>query len=738
MVVTLLGTLVALAAAVVLFGRLLAAALDARLLRRFTPINAAASAIVGTAAIVVVFGWLTMSGWPAPRIVGALGVAAASLFLASIGRGTLDALRPSGSARSWLALLLPMLLAVGLSLLPLAASGDLNVCNDTFIYSALGQWLQWNGLSAAHAAEVSSVMEGLPQFYGGSVRIGAVYLLATVQAATRSSLSLFVFPAVASWSVLVLMSAIAVCLRWVFRFPLRWIGGSLLVFAILPHSAYWAHHNGFFSQPYGLAALLFGVALATRVTAARERTVSAAILIGLVAAFLMSAYVPVLPAFGAAWAYTGALILWRAHRRRRLTAALRFCVIALLSFALWGFRDGVALLRGLRMLATITVGWHIPLHGVSELAFTMGTLSLYSRVVPALEGGALVLAWIAAFVAAGLAGAGVLRAAVAPRTRPLIVVLLLFVASFIYYRAGVRDPWSQEIGHTWSVFKLAQWVYPTLFLLQCAAVRRARLYAPPAVPWSAMLIAAALGLQHQVWLRPGWGSLDRIVQAPRHRARAGAPVAADASGPSRFARLREMQAALRGLPEGTLYLVGRSDDRAVWLGPYLALLAYPRPFLADWDRAALGLHQETARAVPGGVSPPVRKVILIACRPSEVAAEVVRDLGWECGILAADRPVVVEIGGRRQLRSSGGALRIMIWTPADTRGELVLDLQSSGPTPALSVFQEGQRVAQIASGPAGERRLPLFLRSGLTPVDLRLEGGGVAPNVTGARYEASP
>ncbi len=57
------------------------------------------------------------------------------------------------------------------------------------------------------------------------------------------------------------MGAVAACLRWVLRLPALAMAAALLAFAVLPHPAYFAHHDGFFAQPFGIAALLAGIAL---------------------------------------------------------------------------------------------------------------------------------------------------------------------------------------------------------------------------------------------------------------------------------------------------------------------------------------------------------------------------------------------------------------------------------------------------------------------------------------------
>jgi hypothetical protein len=721
MVLVLLGILIGLALATVFVGRVVIGALDGHLLRRFTPINAAGSAIVGTVSIVVVFSWLTTAGWPAPRIVLVVLGSAVGLLLLCATRGTLDALRPRAGNPGWLALLCPLLLAAILSFLPLIGSGDFNIGNDTFTYCALSQWLQDRGITSIDALEPASMMGGLPRLYSGGLRLGASYLLAWLQAAVHSPLSVLVYPAASAWSFVLVMAALAICLRFLFRLPGAWISGGLLAFAALPHSGYWAHHNGFLSQPLGLAGLLFGIALASRTLQAREQTLSAACLIGLVTAFLLTVYVPVLPFFGVAAAYTTGLILYRARPRGRLWPALRFVVASLLSFALFGFCDLVALFRGLPTLASLPTGYHIALQGLTELAFSMGALALYAHAALVIGRAALLLSWLTAVVASGLALWGAVRG-VPGRARGLLVVVGLFAASGAYFSSWARDPWTQQLGNTWSIFKLEQWVYPLIFLLQCAGLFALRRRARWVVPAVAFLVVTLAG-QHRLWIVPEVGNtIERLTESEHRR---GSGIATGARGSS-FSQLTTMQETLRRLPPGTLYLAGRADDRIFWLGQYLGLLAYPRPVLSDWNGHAPGRHDAVGQS----------GLIIIACRPTETSAAVIQDLGWGCGVLSQNRPATVEVGGRRLL-GDGGTLRIMLFSPADTNGDLIVDMTSPGPARPLTVFMEGGSSAEISTWPAGERRVSLPLRSGLTPVDLRAEGNGDAPMPTigSARYE---
>ena len=93
---------VGLLAMAVFSGRLLAGALKVRVLLRFDPTAAAASAILGVASWTLVFGGLSSAGVPAPRIAALLLVGHLAAFAVCWGRAALGTLRPVGSLRAWL------------------------------------------------------------------------------------------------------------------------------------------------------------------------------------------------------------------------------------------------------------------------------------------------------------------------------------------------------------------------------------------------------------------------------------------------------------------------------------------------------------------------------------------------------------------------------------------------------------------------------------------------------------
>jgi hypothetical protein len=558
-----LALLAGIAAGALLLGRALAGALAPGFLRRFTPLGAVASAFVGTAAAVVVYGWLTESGLSAPRILPILMALLAVLLIVVWMRGRLDVLRPRGTVASWAALLGPLLLAAILCLLPLVR-GDWNGGNDTFTYCAVSEWLQDAGFAAPIAEDNLTPVTEILRFYDGTgMRLASSYVLAIVQAASAGSVSLLVYPAAASWGFLLQMGALALCLRWVLRLPALPLAGALFAFAVLPHPGHFAHHDGFFAQPYGIAALLVGIALLARVTRHGRDKAANGILLALVAAFLLSVYPPLAPALAVAAAWQAVQAWWKGRRHGHAGSLAVFVAGTMAAFLVFAFFDLRALPRRIATLASLQVGGHIAQSASDWLAFGTGT----SPGGGSARGPWLLLSPLAAAAVCSLALLGAARFGRTPRTRVWLVACLVLAGAIVYYTLFVADPWTGQTGHTWNAFKLLQWSYPLVFLLLCGGLlslpgRWRRLSTT-----LSLLLAIALAPQQAVWLRADrTTSLAGITRTRRP-----------------LDRLTALRRGLRGLPPGKIVLLGRAPGRRTWFLQYLALLAYPRPIVREED-----------------------------------------------------------------------------------------------------------------------------------------------------------
>jgi hypothetical protein len=217
-----------------------------------------------------------------------------------------------------------------------------------------------------------------------------------------------------------------------------------------------------------------------------------------------------------------------------------------------------------------------------------------------------------------------------PRARGLAAVVTLLAAALGYYALAARDPWSDQVGHTWNVFKLMQWAFPLVFLLQVAALRHLlRPLASARRPVLALLLAAPLGL-----LGVQWAWSESLGRSMRDIVRTDRPLA----------DLRALQRRFRALPPGMLLVVGRPVSAHRWLAAYTALLAYPRPIVGDWTDSP---------SVPQGGGAPyahlLRRlgeegVVPLLCGFTPFQPDGFESLGGGFArLLPSDRPLVVHV-----------------------------------------------------------------------------------------------
>ena len=254
-------------------------------------------------------------------------------------------------------------------------------------------------------------------------------------------------------------------------------------------------------------------------------------------AVLVAVYLPLVPLFGFAAAVAFAAMLAKARRRGRLRPLLLFSAAVAGCLALYAGRDVLGALSPLHRFATSVPGGHVPWGPADFFRFALGTRVLapgwVNVEVPIAS--ALNHALTPLYLVVVLAGAW--HAARDPRTRPLAGAAGLLALGAAYFALGVRDPWSGRLGHTWNLFKLAQWGWPFVLLLAALAVKR---LAPPRAAWRAPALALAVLLPasqaavHWPWSeRLGAAMREMLPGATLERAPRAAAAASSAFRPAR-------------------------------------------------------------------------------------------------------------------------------------------------------------------------------------------------------------
>jgi HAMP domain-containing protein len=731
----------AIAATALLAGRLFLGGFGAELFRRFDPAGAAASLVVGTAELTLLSVSLSGVGFPTRDVLPLVGALQLAPLALAWRRRRLQALRPRGRALEWATLLVPAVLAAGLGLLPVLRASGFSFGNDTYTYCAFSEWLQQHAFSETCRSDPQSPVTAIPALWQSErYDLGIAHWLALVQAAVRPATVLTVYPSTSAFGLVLLVAAVWLAARQLLRLDAAWAGAAALLAAAVPHGLYWGHHNGFLQQGYALPVLVFGLVLLARVSARASWRPGTAALLALPFAFLVSVYLPLLPAFGFAGSVAAAAAVLRARRSGRTRRLLAFVGFVAVGIALFAARDVLGALSPLHGFATHVAGGHVPMSAAEFLQFAIGTFVpapgwVNVEVAP---WSALNRALTPLYLALVLVG--LWYAARRPRTRPLAAAAGLLLLGAAYFALAVKDPWSGLRGHTWNLLKLAQWGWPLALLL---AVLGARRLAPRRPPWRfaalalAVLLPASQVSTHGPWSRTLGQAMREILPG------------------TTLERLPALKQRVHDLPPGILLVVGRPVNAHRWLGTALALLAYPRAIVADWtDGASVSNHptggdELYARLVEHWRDPRVVAVVAgyVPFQPGGV-----EPLGGGLARLTVhDEPLLVHVVNPSGLTTSAGApsfdigkgrTKLVIFAPAAARAELALTLApyAGRPGKRLLVFQsaedyshravrlasEGTAVAAAALGGETSLLIPLELGAGLGTVILLVdEGRGV-------------
>lgn len=711
-----LVVLLALLSAALVTGRLLVCALRIRRLRRLGPESAAATTVLGAAALTLGFGLASGLGrLPARPALVLVAVAFLPAWLLSLRRGRAWSPRPRASVPGWLTLAGSAALVSYLALLPVRRAEGFLAGNDTFEYCALSDWLQDHGMSQpAHPEPDRPIAAVAALRQQSSVLLGATYPLALARAGGPAATSLAVYPAVSAFGLVLGLLALLCASRVLVHASWVATAAAAFGFAFAPHAGYWAHHNGFLSQTHAVPLLLLGLVALGGGRGLRDR--SGLVLVSFSAGSLLIVYLPFVPLLGAAALAHAAAVAVHADRRTRMRVLGRLGMASALALLLAGF-DAVSAVRGLHRLLASEPGAHVPLSPLGLAAVALGPGPGATAYVPrALPPGAAALTAGAAL----LTGIGFATW----RSRPMggLLAALVPLALLVVWNAFVRDPWSGERGQTWSLFKTVQWAFPLLLLVQLAGLawlaRRAR-------GIEALFVAGALALA------PGHWPFSEV---------AGRGLAGLVDDDRPLRALPGIVDRLHELPPGHILWLGQAAAVSPFRAGYAALLAWPRPTVADWEGSA-SVHVEPEGplsywSLVDRIGDPDVVPVLVDAPPFDTDGR--RDLGGGYAhLLAVDRPRLVQavaparrhgrpisVGPPFLVVGGPGRTKLLVLAPRDGPVEMDLDIESRPGSHAARVFY--QVVAGSLTGAGFHARVrettrrPLDLVGG-SPARLRIE-----------------
>ncbi len=577
----LIAVVLGLAAGTTATGRALVGVLGARSLRRRSPENFAIAALLGTGLWILVFGYCSYLRAPA-RLATAVTLAGSlGLVMALILLGRWRDLLPPRPRPSGLPAQAGCVAACALTLLAPLAYRSFNVWNDTFAYISSSESLQRAGFGALCDFDGSRPLEGWLLFHQLiRVHIGSVFFLSMIEAGCPGLRAVELFRPVMAWTVVLNLFGVFLLCRWSLRCRRLVAAAAVLFTATTFNPLFYCVAWGFFAQLFGTALLAGSVALMARMLRGRYGRWQPALLFGVLAAALISAYYELGPILAGSCVTALLLEVGRARRLRRLGAFARFAGLTALAVVALANVECVRGVRGILINGNAVAGSHRPWSAAKYWSFLLGTRPVDTA---AFLRNTYAAGWaghpeaahygiaLATLIASAGFGVGLLR--VAPRRGTLGYgpALGCFALMLAYFQFAVRDPWTGETGHTWSMFKLCKWTFvfvvPVVFLGLQVLLRRLR-------AGQVVIVAGALAA--------GLASLPVHVAEARGQ---DAAMRWSVRSDDPFVDFHRLSKRVDALNPESLYLARQGG--AAYTDSWAAYWLFPRRFANSWSGAVL-------------------------------------------------------------------------------------------------------------------------------------------------------
>ncbi len=564
-------------------------------------------AFLGTGCWILVFGLVSHLG----ASVRESRIPLALAMFAAVGCALL-LFRPRWRIRRSLsAAVLVFAIACLLSLLlanwPLIHCAAVWPFNDTLAYCSISHWLQDHGLGNTTAIDPDlPATRFVNEFQVQHWRMGSTFLLALAQGYTGLD-PLLAFPIVTGWGMLLNLGGIFLMGRWGLRLN-RWTAaGASLCAATALNPLYTSIHQGFQPQLFGTAYLLAALSVLCRARHPAFWSRGNALFLAAITATFVSVYSELAPILAVvALAYCCQIFARRSDRGRWPP----FAGWTVLFLALLGNVEWYRAVCALHTAVGVVVGYSISWSDFEYVGFALGQLHFHHRE-PHLQSRLIVI------VLAGLLS--MLGAARVFRERRFVLptlAVLVFIGMAMWFRFGAADPRMGEVGHRWSLFKVAKWTFPLLLVLQFAglAILLQRWRLRPSVALLPALIALTMSYTYHREYNQWAGRAMREVT--------GSPNPTDD-----WRRLRE-ELDQRGIAAIYLEHPGRMRQAHVLMPNAL----YPRRFVNGWKGSEFEEIRSTDGAAPPGTTvlaigpgqgePLPGNITLICIRPLSPAATI--------------------------------------------------------------------------------------------------------------------
>ena len=436
------------------------------------------SPILGLAAFVLI---ATLNGWLSPFkqwicVVTAIPLIGVSFYFEPNKRTLLP---------YFLKLFLFFLIVSSTVFFPILRFDAYNPFNDTFTYLVHGQWLQEHPFSEpAISSGFYPALTQVSLYQGAGHRMGASFFLGWVQAAFKIEWSYYVYPSVVVLPLVAGALAVGGAVRLAVRRSRVIAVLTALATATMLNGFSFGAVYGFFPQTFGLAFTVASFTLIGALTAQllRIREISKIFLSLLPASLCFSAFAFTYSDFmaiclAALSGYLFVIALFKYVEKKKILLLALFTTVQTVLLINYEF---VRIIRNF-MLTVLnvasghaTIGWPVLWDPIEFVAHALGFRPPFDGV------------WIFGFKTISLLAVCLCLIIVVYYILthikndslivflPHVLIILLLIFAFIYFRFLSGPPRSSETGNTFLQFKVAKWASP--FCIAMLGISLAYLY----------------------------------------------------------------------------------------------------------------------------------------------------------------------------------------------------------------------------------------------------------------------
>lgn len=361
--------------------------------------------------------------------------------------------------RNLVEFLLVCLAAIIISLMPILVYDSFSIYNDTIGYISISDYLYNHGFLKKYIVNIFQPLDSLILLVQPlRARVAGSFFMTAVQSIFGSKNSIFIFPVVQTFGMILTLASVVVAARWMFRLRWKYILITLILVVITFNPIYYSIHNGFYHQIYGWSYLLVTLASFSRlIQTSTSQNYKRFFLINAIFLSSLLLIYPELFPFAFLSLSLSALMPFVRKKTNKKRWMLLLCgqVVVILLITNIGF---IGVFKFLQGQSSCIVGCNITYSTFEFLKTALGIMPIQSSDLVMNIIGILFFS-LFIFAVYNLIKTNYVR------YFTWLSSILVFFVVFVYFMFFVNNPWIPGAkGQTWNLFKIVNWIYPILIV----------------------------------------------------------------------------------------------------------------------------------------------------------------------------------------------------------------------------------------------------------------------------------